>query len=100
MEAGGRFVKGGCWDSIHVVEVIDNPKEGKAVYKLTTTVMLAMIIDKDAVGEANLSGSLTRQIEKSSKVCMYSFISHICVYVCVPIITISPPMYMFLSFAS
>ncbi len=68
VDAGGRFVKGGCWDSIHVVEVIDNKKDGKATYKLTTTVMLSMVIDKDAVGEANLSGSLTRQKESASKV--------------------------------
>lgn len=43
--SGNRFVKEGSWDSIHVVEVIqDNAR--KATYKLTTTVMLSMAVQK------------------------------------------------------
>ncbi len=69
-------MKDGCWDSIHVVEVQEG-KDGKATYKLTTTVMLSMVIDKDSVGEANLSGSLTRQKELTTKVDEVEN-SHIC----------------------
>jgi capping protein beta len=53
-------VKEGCWDSIHVVEVVE--EAGRATYKLTTTVMLRMAVDKEEVGNTNLSGSLTRQV--------------------------------------
>jgi hypothetical protein len=34
----------------------------KATYKLTTTVMLHMDVDKELVGKTSLSGSLTRQV--------------------------------------
>jgi hypothetical protein len=57
---GDRFVKSGSWDSIHIVEVTDN--KTSATYKLTTTVMLGMNVDKQEVGEATWSGSLTRQV--------------------------------------
>ena len=40
----------------------------KATYKLTTTVMLAMDVKKESVGDSNLSGSLTRTAEKTSVV--------------------------------
>jgi hypothetical protein len=61
---GNKFVKQGCWDSIHVVEV-RNESSSKAVYKLTTTIMLSMSVDKSVVGDTNLSGSLTRQVKKN-----------------------------------
>ncbi len=54
-------MKQGEWDSIHVVEV-RNDGPSKAVYKLTTTVMLNMNVEKNEVGETSLSGSLTRQV--------------------------------------
>ena len=64
---GSSFVKDGHWNSIHVVEV---QEEGatKATYKLTTTVMLHMGVEKKEVGNTNLSGSLTRQTELTSAV--------------------------------
>jgi len=56
-----RHVSEGCWDSIHVVEVV--PKDGgkKATYKLTTSVILTMTTEKGNAGNVNLSGTLTRQ---------------------------------------
>ena len=58
---GGRFVKSGCWDSIHVTEA--KPQADKScVYKLTTTVMLSMVVDRPELGQVNLSGNLTRQV--------------------------------------
>ena len=59
---GHAFVKEGYWYSIHVVEVQEE-SASKASYKLTTTVMLHMGVQKQDVGNTNLSGSLTRQSE-------------------------------------
>lgn len=57
----GKYVKDGCWDSIHVIEVHEE-SSSKATYKLTSTIMLHMNVDKQEVGQTNLSGSLTRQV--------------------------------------
>jgi hypothetical protein len=38
----GRFLKSGCWDSVHVIEVTPDAATGKSTYKLTTTVMLSL----------------------------------------------------------
>ncbi len=51
----------GFWDSIHVVEVVESTKT-KATYKLTTTVMLSMAVQKQEVGNSIMAGSLTRQV--------------------------------------
>jgi capping protein beta len=63
---GGRSVSKGCWDSIHVMEV--QPEGGSATYKLTSTVMLAMSVQRSDAGSVDLSGSLTRQSERRSPV--------------------------------
>jgi len=60
---GDRYVKSGCWDSIHVVEAVESANKTSATYKLTTTIMLSMQVEKLEVGETLLSGSLTRQTE-------------------------------------
>ena len=62
--SGHRFVSEGCWDSIHVVEVNLEAGGKAALYKLTTTVILVMDVQKEAVGDTNLSGTLTRTAEK------------------------------------
>ena len=51
-----------------MVEVEEAATGKKATYKLTTTVMLAMDVKKDSVGDSNLSGSLTRTAEKTTAV--------------------------------
>jgi len=61
-----RSVSSGCWDSIHIVEARD-AGNGEGKYKLTTTVMLSMIVPDSEAGEVNLSGSLTRQASKTCK---------------------------------
>ena len=61
-----RSVSEGCWDSIHVVEVNETGND-TAVYKLTTTVMLAMEVLGNKMGSVDLSGGLTRQSEKTAK---------------------------------
>lgn len=52
----------GCWDSIHVVEVIDRGKA--AHYKLTSTIMLSLTTQANNAGSVSLAGSLTRQAEQ------------------------------------
>nr|XP_026689422.1 uncharacterized protein LOC100181273 isoform X1 [Ciona intestinalis] len=56
----------GCWDSIHVIEVVEKSGGRNAHYKLTSTVMLWLQTSKAASGTMNLGGSLTRQVEKDS----------------------------------
>jgi capping protein beta len=52
--------EGGTWDSIHVVEVIENGNSAR--YKLTSTVMLQLIVQASQKFPAiDLSGNLTRQ---------------------------------------
>lgn len=59
--SGGRFVKEGSWDSIHVVEVSEDPKnKSEFKYKVTTTVMVSMTVESAELGSCNLSGSLIR----------------------------------------
>jgi capping protein beta len=59
---GDRYVKSGSWDSIHVVEAVEANNKTSATYKLTTTIMLSMSVERQEVGETLLSGSLTRQV--------------------------------------
>lgn len=58
-----RFVKKGSWNSIHVVEAVESEDKKTATYKLTTTVMLHIGVEKNDVGDTLLAGSLTRQSE-------------------------------------
>ncbi len=51
----------GTWDSIHVFEAVDRART--AHYKLTSTVILHLSTGNDSLGEMDLSGNMTRQIE-------------------------------------
>ncbi|RFU36066.1 hypothetical protein B7463_g278, partial [Scytalidium lignicola] len=51
----------GAWDSIHVFEVVDRART--AHYKLTSTVILHLSTGSEALGDMDLSGNMTRQIE-------------------------------------
>ncbi|XP_028042207.1 F-actin-capping protein subunit beta [Bombyx mandarina] len=64
---GSQKIKG-CWDSIHVVEVIEKSSGRNAHYKLTSTAMLWLQTNKESSGTMNLGGSLTRQAEQDSTV--------------------------------
>lgn len=64
---GSQKIKG-CWDSIHVVEVIEKSSGRNAHYKLTSTAMLWLQTNKESSGTMNLGGSLTRQAEQDSAV--------------------------------
>lgn len=51
----------GAWDSIHVFEATDRART--CHYKLTSTVILHLSTGSDSLGEMDLSGNMTRQIE-------------------------------------
>lgn len=51
----------GAWDSIHVFEATDRARTSH--YKLTSTVILHLAREGDSLGEMNLSGNMTRQVE-------------------------------------
>jgi capping protein beta len=52
----------GSWDSIHVFETAERARMSH--YKLTSTVILNMINGDGTLGEMDLSGNMTRQIEQ------------------------------------
>ncbi|ROT35456.1 F-actin capping protein beta subunit [Sodiomyces alkalinus F11] len=52
----------GVWDSIHVFEAIERGRSTQ--YKLTSTVILNLSSSGTALGEMDLSGNMTRQIEQ------------------------------------
>jgi len=58
-----KSLKKGWWDSIHVFEVVGD-KDHYYVYKLTTTVMISMVLSDDKVGNVDLSGLRTQQDSK------------------------------------
>jgi capping protein beta len=51
----------GTWDSIHVFEAIDRARFTQ--YNLTSTVILSLANSSAALGDMDLSGNMTRQIE-------------------------------------
>jgi len=55
----------GSWDSIHVFEVVSTGKKNEFTYKLTTTVMITLILSSDPLGTCDLSGLRTQQIEQT-----------------------------------
>lgn len=58
-----KSLKKGWWDSTHVFEVTAD-KDNYFTYKLTTTVMISMVLTDDKVGNVDLSGLRTQQDSK------------------------------------
>jgi len=56
----------GGWDSIHVFEATDRARTSH--YKLTSTVILRLSTASEALGDMDLSGNMTRQIEQDMPV--------------------------------
>ena len=56
----------GGWDSIHVFEAIDRGRVTH--YKLTSTVILRLATSNETLGDMDLSGNMTRQIEQDMPV--------------------------------
>lgn len=64
-DGGGKV--SGCWDSIHVIEVLEKATGKTAHYKLTSTVMLWLQTGiSGSGGTMNLGGSMTRQVEQDA----------------------------------
>ncbi|KAI1333117.1 F-actin-capping protein subunit beta [Xylariaceae sp. FL0255] len=51
----------GTWDSIHVFEAIDRARSTQ--YNLTSTVILSLATNSGNLGDMDLSGNMTRQVE-------------------------------------
>lgn len=62
-----KSLKKGSWDSIHVFEVIATGKTNEYTYKLTTTVMIGLILVDERTGTTDLSGLRTQQTENTAK---------------------------------
>ncbi|KAG2785025.1 hypothetical protein JG687_00015659 [Phytophthora cactorum] len=65
-----RFVEKGEWNSIHVIEVQEGSDvldKGvkKATYRLTTSVLLSMKVNRPELGDLTLDGTLSRQAERT-----------------------------------
>ena len=52
----------GVWDSIHVFEAIERGRSTH--YKLTSTVILSLSTTAGTLGDLDLSGNMTRQVEQ------------------------------------
>lgn len=52
----------GVWDSIHVFEAIERGRTTH--YKLTSTVILSLSTAEGSIGDMDLSGNMTRQVEQ------------------------------------
>lgn len=52
----------GGWDSIHVFEAVDRART--AHYKLTSTIILHLSAENEALGKMDLSGHMTRQAQQ------------------------------------
>jgi len=62
-----RGLSAGSWNSIHVVECTEQ-KASMWEYRLTTTVIVSMQVKNEEVGVVDLSGNMTKQETKQSKV--------------------------------
>ncbi|GMF58544.1 unnamed protein product [Phytophthora fragariaefolia] len=65
-----RFVQRGAWNAVHVVEVQEgagvlHAGARKATYRLTTSVLLDMKVNRPELGDLTLDGTLTRQMERT-----------------------------------
>lgn len=58
----GSQAANAAWDSIHVLEV--NERGRTAKYKLTSTVILSLGSKTESLGDLDLAGNMTRQIEQ------------------------------------
>ncbi|USW54687.1 Putative F-actin-capping protein subunit beta [Septoria linicola] len=64
--ASGSGAGKGGWDSIHVLEVSEAATKRSAHYKLTSTVILDLGLQSNAVDSLELAGNLTRQTQHDS----------------------------------
>jgi len=60
VDAKAGSLKNGWWDSTHVFQV-NQVKNDTFEYKLTSTVMISMVMEDDKMGSCDLSGSMNKQ---------------------------------------
>ena len=56
----------GNWSSVHVFEVTASNKKDEFNYKLTSTVLVSMPMQVKGLGDIDLSGSVTKQAQKTA----------------------------------
>merc|ERR1712244_1862 len=61
----------GNWSSVHVYEVNAGQQKDSYNYKLTSTVLVSMPMKVKGLGDIDLSGSVTKQAQKSAKLQSY-----------------------------
>ena len=75
--AGGRYVQGGAWDSMHVIEARPGGTNNKRInYKITTTVMVSMQVSNSKLGNCSLSGSIMREVCMHVRFCGHLHVEH------------------------
>jgi capping protein beta len=64
---GDKELKGfkGTWSSVHVFEVVPQGKKNEFNYKLTSSALVSMPLQLKGLGDIDLSGSLTKQAQKT-----------------------------------
>lgn len=57
-----KEINKGIWDSINVIDVKVDEQKKKAIYKITTSIILDMCIKNEELGEVTISGSLIKAV--------------------------------------
>eukprot|EP01084_Bolivina_argentea_P206132 352007_1 len=71
---GAKELKGfkGNWSSVHVFEVNTGGNKDTFNYKLTSTVLVSMPMKVKGLGDIDLSGSVTKQAQKTATLATYA----------------------------
>lgn len=62
---GGRHVKSAAWNSINVVEAVRQTKPAAWAYRLTTSLVLSLDVERAEVGLVTLAGTMNRQASQT-----------------------------------
>merc|ERR1712060_266603 len=62
----------GHWSSVHVFEVTATEEKNEFSYKLTSTVLVSMPMQVKGLGDIDLSGSVTKQAQKTATLQSYA----------------------------
>nr|CDS33771.1 F actin capping protein subunit beta [Hymenolepis microstoma] len=63
-KSGNAASASGCWESVHVVEVLEHSTAKSAHYKLTSTVIMWIETNTSDCGASTLSGHLSRVLDR------------------------------------
>eukprot|EP00470_Lotharella_oceanica_P008508 CAMPEP_0170182002 /NCGR_PEP_ID=MMETSP0040_2-20121228/26654_1 /TAXON_ID=641309 /ORGANISM="Lotharella oceanica, Strain CCMP622" /LENGTH=268 /DNA_ID=CAMNT_0010427253 /DNA_START=46 /DNA_END=852 /DNA_ORIENTATION=- len=76
VEAASGSLKKGWWDSTHVFQV-NKARGDNYEYKLTSTVMISMVMEDNTLGSCDLSGSMNKQKSETKAVKEKGSTSHL-----------------------